>query len=264
MNDAQELCSLWCKIQQFEGRQCSNCPDVYINRTESATLCDLWSDLQLLQNNSTPLPLQPSSLVKCIYEDKTEDSVDLCDLWCQIQKYQGEECSQCPDVYRVDPEQLQLCDLWEELEQLQSLPELPTAASEGKPVDCIHEDNPTSSTSLCELWCEVKRYKNASCIECPDRYLNDPESDLLCDFHSELKMKEYDLQHNGSLIPSDSSKNITCLYRDHATSAEPLCQVWCEIQALTGHRCVSCPDQFTQAQLRLERHPSLNNFFLIM
>ena len=173
--------------------------------------------------------------------------MDLCDLWCQVQKYQGEECSQCPDVYRMDPEQLQLCDLWEELEQLQSSPEPPTtAASEGRPVDCVHDDNPTSSSPLCELWCEVQSYKNASCIECPDQYLNDPESDLLCDLYSELKMKEYDLQQDDSLIPSDSAKNITCLYRDHATSSEPLCQVWCEIQALAGQQCVSCPDQFTQ------------------
>ena len=246
-NDAQELCSLWCKIQHFEDKQCSNCPDTYINRAESPTLCDLWNDLELLKNNSTPLPLEPSSLVQCIYEDKGDDSLYLCDLWCQIQKYEGKECSKCPDVYRFDPEQLILCDLWEELEQLQTSPGIP-AEGDGEPVDCIHEDNPTSSIHLCELWCQVQSYKDATCIECPDLYLNDSESQLLCDLYSDLKKKEYDKDKESGIdfIMQDSVENITCKYRDHLSSSENLCQVWCEIRALDGQQCVSCPDQYTQ------------------
>ena len=99
--------------------------------------------------------------------------------------------------YIGDAEESLLCKLSDDLNQL-SQEEGLTTVSYPVPVDCAHNDNPTSSQDLCELWCQIEFYKGNQCIECPDKYSPDPEYDLLCSLWSDLQM----MLHNATQIPS--------------------------------------------------------------
>ena len=66
-------------------------------------------------------------------------------------------------------------------------------------------------------------------LGCPEIYLNDPASILLCQLWEELQ-KLIAESNNSGLIIGVSPQLILCQYRDHSTSAFLLCQLWCEIQ----------------------------------
>ena len=95
------------------------------NRSWTVLLCQLWNELQTLEqtvgNNPLIITTDPLSATSCIYDSNPTSAEPLYDLWCKIQRYHGLECSeQCPDIYRNDPERTLLCDLWQELNDLQT------------------------------------------------------------------------------------------------------------------------------------------------
>ena len=68
----------------------------------------------------------------------------------------------------------------------------------------------------------------------------------MCDLHTELEIKTYEHEQNEEFIMQDNIQNITCQYSNHSTSADKLCLVWCQIEALDGRNCVDCPDVYSQ------------------
>ena len=71
---------------------------------------------------------------------------------------------------RLDQEQQLLCGLWFdlEMEKYESAQEGPSTSQPliTKNVTCIHDNNPTNSTALCELWCELQSYDGGQCVTC--------------------------------------------------------------------------------------------------
>merc|ERR1712155_221119 len=179
------------------------CPAQYQARPETDLLCQLWVELDTLQEEDQDQDMDPilpsvisppprpsgSPTVFCIYSDRGDDAASLCELWCQIQEYSGLQCAQCPDAYRFDPESKLLCHLWEELEKLKKTNTQIVSPANLQPVECIHEENPTSSLALCELWCEIQGYTGSYCIQCPEIYKQDPANSTLCELYTELQIK---------------------------------------------------------------------------
>ena len=91
-DDADLLCHLWCSIQEYQGSECLQCPDIYKDDPARMLLCQLWNQLEMLKSTSTAVivtdNLRP---VECLYEDHITSSAPLCDLWCQIQNFKGKK-----------------------------------------------------------------------------------------------------------------------------------------------------------------------------
>ena len=71
---------------------------------------------------------------------------------------------ECPEEYSGDREAAQLCSLWTELQSLLAGEE-PEEAADSTGVSpllvlCVFRDNPTSSTLLCQLWCQIQTFRN--------------------------------------------------------------------------------------------------------
>ena len=50
---------------------------------------------------------------------------------------------------------------------------------------------------------------------------------------------------SSSTTTGTTASNTTCIYSNHSTSAEPLCDVWCELQKVEhGSMCVECPTAY--------------------
>ena len=231
-SSSEKLCQLFCEIQTFNGRYC--CPQEYIGDPEEHLLCQLWTQLEdLNESNRTDLtsniPLLPS---ECIYEDNPSSSDKLCNLFCEIQTFSDRYC--CPQEYIDQPEGNLLCQLWSELEELKEAngTEL-TTDFPLVPVDCPYENN-SSSSKTCSLWCEIQTHQGSSCIHCPEKYTRDPERILICDLWSELEMIKFDIISAGSITTLTPTLNVTCVYSDHLMSSDLICEVWCMIQATKG------------------------------
>ena len=200
----------------------------------------------------------PVSPTQCIYEKNPTSSELLCDLWCDIQAYDGLECIQCPKKYKDDPEEEELCNLWFELSSLNSTYALLPPTSNF--TVCPFINNPTSSTSLCELWCTIQTFKGGKCIDpCPDKYRDHPDETLLCDLWDELQIQATEYEEDPTLTTTDNQPT-TCLYHDHSSS-EDLCDLWCQVQAYKGSECAKtttgatitttsppCPSLYTSRQ----------------
>ena len=143
-NDAAALCKLFCRIQALDGMQCTDCPKEFESKVERELLCQLWNELEELgDENGTQTQTIASVLapITCIYENQLNDALELCDLWCKIQVYKGHRCSQCPSVYLDKIETELLCQLWDELETLQSNPSQSVTSSPTlQPVTCVHQE----------------------------------------------------------------------------------------------------------------------------
>ena len=72
--------------------------------------------------------------------------------------------SQCPDKYSQDRESAKLCSLWAELQALLAAEDtdetVDTTGVSPLLVVCVFRENPTSSTLLCQLWCEIQTFRN--------------------------------------------------------------------------------------------------------
>ena len=237
------LCEVWCEIQELAGYQCVTCPQHYTQDPEALTLCSLWEEILKIENAGAALTVANPSPVECLYENNTSSAGPLCDLYCQLQSYNGHYC--CPSQFTQDDERGLLCQLWSELEELNTA-NGPVTTTDFPliPVDCIYEGNPTSSEPLCNVWCEIQAHKGSSCIECPKKYKNDPERIIICSLWSELAMINYDIVSAGAITTIVPQQNITCAYSDHLMSSDLLCEVWCKIQATKGLNCVFCPDNY--------------------
>ena len=155
---SDKLCAVWCQIEALEGRNCVDCPEDYLAKVNNNLICDLWKELNELQETQA-LPLLPSvATVDCIYTDYADDSNLLCSLWCSIQEYQGSECLQCPDIYKDDPARMLLCQLWNQLEMLKSTSTAIIMPDNLRPVECQYKDHITSSVALCDLWCQIQNF----------------------------------------------------------------------------------------------------------
>ena len=211
------------------------CPEQYQSHVESEVLCELWEELQSLQEDGvlsttvTPLPT-----IDCLYSNHSDGADLLCELFCKVQLYKGLQCNPlCPEVYRNNSANHQLCQLWSELQELEdndSMNQLTTL----NPVECPHENN-LSGNLTCSLWCQIITYKGSQCISCPQSYRNDSESELLCSLWTELQMTNHDID-TGKLTMPTSFQNMTCKYSNHPTSSENLCTVWCELQLGRGSK----------------------------
>ena len=134
------------------------CPEPYLSKVNSELLCELWEELNELQETQEIPKLPSVSTVDCIYIDYADDSNLLCQLWCSIQEYQGSECLQCPDLYKDDPARMLLCQLWNQLEMLKSTSTAIIMPDNLRPVECQYKDHSTSSTPLCNLWCQIQNF----------------------------------------------------------------------------------------------------------
>ena len=119
----------------------------------------------------------------------------------------------------------------------------PTTLRPISPMECIYENNPTSSDPLCYLWCKIQKHEGFECFQCPEKYKNDQESQLICELWEDLEMLKHDIQTSGSITTAANFQNVSCKYSDHPTSSNLLCEVWCQIQELNGVECVSCPSE---------------------
>ena len=159
--------------------------------------------------------------------------------------YRGQECLDCPPEYSEDPEAHLLCTMWSGLNALQALSPLPILPVSST-TPCMFLDNPTSSTKLCSLWCQIKLYSGIECqTPCPAGYLGDPAEELLCMLWAELM--ELEEETVSTVDPNDSGVTTTspgsplapveCKYSNHTTSSDPLCTLWCAIQEHQGLTC---------------------------
>ena len=219
---------------QCEGEETTTqqpCPELYQTHQHSQLLCELWTELQTLQEEQededeeeehqgavTGGPLSP---ISCVYSDYSEGSDLLCELYCKVELYKGLQCRPvCPEVYRKTNQSTLLCQLWSELQDNDFMTHQPTVA----PVECPHEEN-ESGELICELWCQVAATQGSQCLSCPQIYRNDPASELLCDLWIDLEISKA-----GDLITPPALQNMTCKYSNHPTSSENLCNLWCELQ----------------------------------
>ena len=97
-----------------------------------------------------------------------------------------------------------------------------------------NQDDPTSADSLCSLWCQIKSHEGQECIECPDDYQTDPEKELLCNLNEQLVITT----HENPAPTTDETllKPVDCPYELHLTSSEPLCSLWCQLEAYNNTR----------------------------
>jgi hypothetical protein len=67
---AEELCELWCELQEYLGLYCITCPAQYLDDPEEELLCQLWTEAEILQQefNNFPLLTTPSPvMITCLY-----------------------------------------------------------------------------------------------------------------------------------------------------------------------------------------------------
>ena len=97
---------------------------------------------------------------------------------------------------------------------------------------------------MCNLWCQIQPHRGAACIVCPARYDGDPARDMLCQLYTELQLAAASVptaSNSSALFGILSPEPVVCAYADHPTSAEELCELWCDLQEYLGLYCISCP-----------------------
>ena len=199
-----------------------------------------------IENTPDAVTVSNPTPVLCPHESHHTSAGKLCHLFCKLQSYNGHYC--CPQIYVNDPEGYLLCQLWTELEELKEAngtvqpPDVPLS-----PVDCLYENNPSSSEILCQVFCEIQSYEGQYC--CPKVYVDDPEGNHLCQLWMELEELK---QENGTDLAIDFPLSpVDCLYENHPSSGNTLCSLWCEIQTYKGSRCIQCPDKYKMDPERL-------------
>ena len=230
-NSSAKLCDLWCQLHSSNGLTC--CPDLYVGDSEENLLCQLWDDLEQLKGVEDPVTtIQPLSPVYCLHQSNPTSSEPLCELWCNIKTYEGSECQTCPAQYEDDPETELLCSLWLELSPL--LVGSPTTQVHKASTTCIFLDNPTSSSTLCELWCDIRVHKGSQCIApCPEQYMGDPEETLRCNIWEELQELTDECSESSTLTTTGSRAQL-CVYSDNPTGPEDLFDLWCRCECARG------------------------------
>ena len=139
-------------------------------------LCELWAQIVEAESSEedSSTTIGPPQRVACPYETLADTSPALCQLWCELESQKGNDC--CPAKYIGDPEETLLCQLNSDLDDILASSSDSVTPSPGVPIVCDHRDNPTSSSALCELWCEIElRTGGADCLNCPDIYTGNQE-----------------------------------------------------------------------------------------
>ena len=228
------LCDLWCAVQAYDDKSCIACPNEYAALVNNQTICDLHQELVLLQQNQTnPIDTSNANLVDCEYKNEQNEDI-LCNLWCEIQLFNNSKCIECPQDYKNHEENVTLCDLNTELQLLQqTYGSKPEASLDKQPVMCIYEKN-IHKDILCSLWCDIQLFSDQRCIDCPERYVNEPESELLCMLNEQLEIAKYPNNIQLTTAPSGGLEPVSCPYKDYTSSSVELCQVWCKLQELSG------------------------------
>ena len=234
------LCSLWCQIQLYDSQECILCPEEYTSHPENITLCNLYTELELLKQDKGEPMTDPTNntLISCQYMDDPSAEL-LCSLWCDVEEYDSKSCIKCPSELKEHSENVTLCDLHEELELLKQSRGEVDESSDNNLIVCDYK-NHSSSEILCNLWCDIQLYNNNQCIKCPTDYSNHIENNTLCNLHTELQLLQ---QSKGNVTEMQNMEPIPCLFRNN-THHELLCDLWCDIQLFDEKRCIMCPDNF--------------------
>ena len=237
------LCEVWCQIQELHGDQCIYCLSELMEAPDGKLLCSLWEQLINLQNSDVGSTVAPfSSYESCPHNLNVTDPKKVCDLWCDVQEFDGTLC--CPSEFVGAANEMLLCEMWNELQNLQESSESFTTISPLMPVKCIYSNTSDDSVLLCDLWCQIQVYKGFECVQCPQEFKEDPANPLLCDLWFEIETLNHEIETSEETTTMSPTTNLTCKYKDHPTSSDPLCNVWCKIQKLKGLQCIFCPDEY--------------------
>ena len=155
---------LWCAVQEYKGSLCSDCPSQFISQPSNQLACNLWTELNTLQESGVSVGAALTS-VQCPHTGGV-----ICGLWCMIQNYKGRYCgsasttttsttttsttttttttwssrpvavidySDCPAEYQSSSSAAVLCVMWVELAELeQSVGTIPQNGLGYIPVTC--------------------------------------------------------------------------------------------------------------------------------
>ena len=108
---------------------------------------------------------------------------------------------------------------------------------ESSPVTPLSSTTPTTPSTT------ITTTTTTTTILCPEIYMKDPASTLLCQLWEELQNLISDNNNNGLFI-GKSPELILCQFRDHETSAFLLCQLWCEIKSFSNKVLVNYQQNF--------------------
>merc|ERR1712015_127658 len=265
--NSSTLCNLWCQILVYRSGEClplGSCP--YAGQVSETLLCDLWEEIELVSSSTaTPSP-DLSSLLgsalgssagvpysSCPYITDA-NPLTACQLWCELRDVSsGQDCigaPVCPYENATSPYDSQLCDLWRQLEGLK-LGNATVPPSLEK-VTCHFETSPSYSTELCDLWCEVQQLGEAKECgpACPHQF--DPEYVKACQYYDQLNLLQAANNAGASSILEDlitdglymgqssgSGGAVSCVDASNPTSADLLCNLWCDIQEFYGQSCMT-------------------------
>ena len=276
------LCDLWCQILAFKSGLCleeNQCP--YLLQSSEALLCSLWNEIQLANTTSVGSTQSPEFLsligsataapngnipyADCPYLNDA-NSFTACSLWCELrEEASGELCTDapvCPYENFPSPYNDELCNLYWELQGITTTQS--GATTSVSPITTTTFAPPTEVTcpylgglypeEYCSLWCEIQKIKyNKNCIiPCP--YEGMPDESLFCPLWEELQQLS-EAAIEAALIDNPTGSYsvgptptptyaVPCQYEDHPTNSSGLCDLWCEVQAYQGGKCVTpeeCP-----------------------
>merc|ERR1712015_26300 len=265
--NSSTLCTLWCQILPYKSGEClplGSCP--YMGQVSEPLLCDLWEEIQLATSSSSTPSTDLGSLLgsalgsaagvpytSCPYLTDA-NPLTACQLWCELRDVSsGQDCigaPVCPYENATSPYDSQLCDLWRQLEGLK-LGNVTLPPSLEK-VTCHFETSPSYSTELCDLWCEVQQLGEAKECgpACPHQF--DPEYVKACQYYDQLNLLQAANNAGASSILEDlitdglymgqssgSGGAVSCVDASNPTSADLLCNLWCDIQEFYGQSCMT-------------------------
>ena len=165
--NASALCDLWCQIIAYKGGIClstDQCP--YTLQASSQLLCSLWNEIQLANSSSSGSTLSPDyqnltgsvtaapngeiSYNDCPYLSDP-NSFTACSLWCSLREAaESEICTDapvCPYENFAEPYNQILCDLWLELQGLETSGQTPAGPTSSSPSSSPVSNTPSLSTS---------------------------------------------------------------------------------------------------------------------
>ena len=89
-----------------------------------------------------------------------------------------------------------------------------------------------------------------SCVQCPAVYATDPANSTLCQLYSELQLANSNAAITAAAANTTNSsatfplsvEAVVCPYLTHPTSAEELCDLWCDLQVCVAISREVCSD----------------------
>jgi hypothetical protein len=288
-NFDNEYCSIWCETQFYKyGQVCEGltttetattektCP--YDDYTSSLVLCFLWEQIEIEKHSGSTIHSFTFSIpyTSCPHID-IEDGILACEMWCQLQEWNAwTVCLNgpvCPYENYTSPHNDELCTLWAENQNIESLifgsttpisisgltPLYSTVSTETNLISCVYNNEDMFSSDYCSLWCETQYYKygqvcgdssstiimslssttEMSTTREPCPYESYAESVVLCFLWEQLETEK----QTGSTIHSNTfSIPYTACPHTGLTESTLACQLWCDLQVYTAWTsCTNVP-----------------------